>query len=666
MPPTLRQLGSMVQTFRTDKGLTQSQLAEAIHPSTNRTAIAHLEQGRRVPDSNTLRNICQFLGLPGAYWEALLDSDYRRVVDFEDVLGELVGLPVSLETLDTAAVSTAQGQILSLLDSDLTTDQTFDAFRSLLVYYGVPPVSRAFFQNYFHADTFRTTAAFRKAVVRYQRDAIRLFSTFRDAYLALATVDDVRTSLAPLEPRDDKAYSERKEWTRITTIEEQLLPDLGYIAAARVRQQSAERTAVSHFLRELASGIRANGAAALDVIGDKKKRKMDSLLRKFDPSSRHSLFSPLFLPDPDQLERKADQIGPKAETDLERMAETQATAQQNLAHYLSADYLDLYVATSMRSDADFVSVNRFVTALFKHDAVMHLKLRYFNPTQSWIDDRVAKGLVEALMLKRASLTIYMAQKEDTFGKDSEASVALGQGKPVIVYVPKLVVPEVDIDTEVLGKTPREELEKDIKTEGTAEDRDFDETMDQEALHGRLLSIRLGRAGGATLAEAAQKHWADFDLYGEDLRVETQDDRATYRGWLDSVVKGGALPDPPTTIRERLLSILVATALRFERRAKMFREIHPLALQVILSSGGVLNGILVARSVGSCAELIRALIKNELELDLVVDDLNYRLVERSTGSTIRVISRHQLLRNAFATFYSARGSKSGTGTGREVT
>lgn len=147
--------------------------------------------------------------------------------------------------------------------------------------------------------------------------------------------------------------------------------------------------------------------------------------RKFDPSSRHSLFSPLFLPDPDQLERKADQIGPKVETDLERMAATQAIAQQNLAHYLSADYLDLYVATSMRSDADFVSVNRFVTALFKHDAVRVLKLRYFNPTQSWIDDRVAKGLVEALMLKRASLTIYMAQKEDTFGKDSEASVALG-------------------------------------------------------------------------------------------------------------------------------------------------------------------------------------------------------------------------------------------------
>lgn len=662
MPSTLRQLGSMLQNFRNAKGLTQARLAEATRPPTNRTAIAHLEQGRRVPDPDTLKAICQFLEIPGAYWELFLDSDYRRVTEFEDVLSELVGLPVSLENLDAAAVSTAHTRILALLDSDLTAKQMFDTLRSVLVYYGVPPVSSAFFENYCDADSFRTTASFRKAVVRYQQDAIRLFSTFRDAYLALATAEDIRPQLAPLQPRDDEGYRQRIEWTLIEDILEDSLPHLGYIAAERVRHETAERTAVSNFLRELATGIETHGAAALSMTGDKKRRKMDSLLRQFDSSSRHSLFSPLFLPDPDQLKRKAEQIGPKEDADLARMAATQTTAQENLARYLAADYLDVYVATSMRHDADFVSVNRFVTALFKHDAVRPLKLRYFNPTQSWIDDRVSKGLVEALMLKRASLTIYMAQKDDTFGKDSEASVALGQGKPVIVYVPKLVVPEVDVDTEILGKTGRVQLEEDITAEGTAEDRDFDETMDQEALHGRLLSIRLGRADGSTFARAAQRHWADFDLYGEDVRIETSEDRATYRGWLDAVVKTGALTEPPEAIKDKLVSILVATALRFERRARMFREIHPLALQVILSSG-VLNGIVVARSVESCAGLIRALIRNELDLDLVVDDLNYRLVERSTGSTIRVISRHQLLRNAFATFYSTTRGKNGATSAR---
>ena len=133
------------------------------------------------------------------------------------------------------------------------------------------------------------------------------------------------------------------------------------------------------------------------------------------------------------------------------MEKTQKTAYHNLSNYLSADHLDVYVATSMRNYADFVSVNQFVETLFSHSDLRQLKLRYFNPTQSWIEDRVAKGLVEALMLKRADICIYMAQKEDTFGKDSEASVTLGQGKPVIVYVPKLFDPNSGIDSEIFGR-----------------------------------------------------------------------------------------------------------------------------------------------------------------------------------------------------------------------
>ena len=303
----------------------------------------------------------------------------------------------------------------------------------------------------------------------------------------------------------------------------------------------------------------------------------------------------------------------------------------------------------MRSDADFVSVNEFVTELFHHDDIRPLKLRYFNPTQSWIEDRVAKGLVEALMLRRAGYTIYMAQKEDTFGKDSEASVALGQGKPVIVYVPKLEISEVNIDTEVMGRMSKEELRTLIAREGTSEDREIDETVDHQALFSRLLEIRLHQAPGDVLADAARKCWADFDLYGEAGRIELENERALYRKWLDETVKGVRRDDPPGDIRSHFIRILIATAIRFERRAGIFREVHPLALQVILSSG-VLNGILVVRSVGSCAKILRSLITNSLELELRVDENNYRLVEKSTGSTIRVISRHRLIANAFSTFY----------------
>lgn len=647
---SIHQLGQIVRVFREERGLTQGELAEKITPPTNRSVVAHLEQGRRIPESDVLERLCQHLQIPRAYWQSSLDRDAARIAEFEGVLSELVGVPLTIDDLDSATQVTAKSEITSLLDQDFTTAQTYDAFRSLLVYYGVTPIGRALFARYFDADSFRSIEAFRRAVAEYQKDCIRLFSTFEDAYTRLASAPDLAVHMDALQRKADEHYRARAEWHRIKEIPEERLPDLGYIAAGRVRQESAERTSVSRFLKELAASIRVQGAAALDSVGEKKRRKMDSLLRKFDPASRHSLFSPLFLPDPDQLERKAEHIGPKEENDLNRMAATQDVAQQNLSNYLSADYLDVYVATSMRSDADFISVNRFVRSLFAHDAVRPLKLRHFNPTQSWIDDRVAKGLVEALMLKRASVTIYMAQKEDTFGKDSEASVALGQGKPVIVYVPKLVVPALDIDSELLWRSPRSTLEEAITKEGAREDHDFDETVDQEALLGRLLSIRLAKASATLLAEAAAHHWADFDLYGEDVRIGTPEQRAAYRTWLDEVTKKDSRAPLPEGLKDAFVSILVATALRFERRARIFREVHPLALQVILSSG-VLNGILVARSVSSCAELLRALIRNELQLDLRVDDLNYRLIEVTTDSTVRVISKHRLLRNAFAAFYS---------------
>ena len=69
------------------------------------------------------------------------------------------------------------------------------------------------------------------------------------------------------------------------------------------------------------------------------------------------------------------------------------------------------------------------------------------------------------MLRRADFAIYMAQKSDTFGKDSEASVALGQGKPVIVYVPRLSVPEVGLDSALLSLKSKKELRQLVQESG---------------------------------------------------------------------------------------------------------------------------------------------------------------------------------------------------------
>ena len=64
-----------------------------------------------------------------------------------------------------------------------------------------------------------------------------------------------------------------------------------------------------------------------------------------------------------------------------------------------------------------------------------MNLRFFDPTQAYCPDRIDKGLVEGLMLKRASCTIYMVGELETLGTISELAATLAQGKPVIAYVP---------------------------------------------------------------------------------------------------------------------------------------------------------------------------------------------------------------------------------------
>lgn len=123
----------------------------------------------------------------------------------------------------------------------------------------------------------------------------------------------------------------------------------------------------------------------------------------------------------------------------------------------------------------------------------------------------------------------------------------------------------------------------------------------------------------------------------------------YREWLDSAIGNGDIKTIDVSIREHLVKVLIATSINFEKRAKVFREVHPLALQVILSSG-VLNGILVTRTVAQCAKIVECIVKNEFSLVMNRDEDNYRVIESNTGSTIRVISRHALLRNAFQSYY----------------
>lgn len=652
MKATLQDLGPYVRAQRVHRDWSQDDLAAKA--ACGRTAVAHLEQARRLPNPEALRAICETLDLPRTFWEALLSNDEVQRAHFEDALTELVGRQVSLQLHDEHSQEVAHSTVIGMFNSGRTARQLFDLFCATMVHYDVPSPSFKFFERYLGTRAFFSPKAFEEQVQRYQVEAIRIYSSLAAAYEGLSGAADLDAMLAPIAKRSDETYRARTEWSDIERIPDERLADLGYISAARAEKEHRERKWLSDFLREIAPEIAKGGALALARHSAKKRRKAGSLLRSFKSSLPHDLMSPLFVQttDEDRILREATRLAPKEARDIERMGETQASGLRNLARYLAADMMDVYVATSMRSDADFASANAFVRRLFDHELVHPLKLRYFNPTQSWIEDRVAKGLVEALMLKRADATVYLAQKTDSFGKDSEASVALGQGKPVIVYVPALRVRAVELDTERLGLLARADLTRIVQQEADGEDREVDETTDDLALFSQVVSLRLSRVSEPDLTAAVREHWADFDLYGEDQRIENPELRARYRSWLDDVVHSKPLGELPEDLRAQIVGILVATATNFERRATVFREVHPLALQVILSTG-VLNGIIVVRSIDGCASILARLVRNDLELQLEVDDANYRLVERTTRSTIRVIARHTLVSHAFAAYYKMR-------------
>jgi transcriptional regulator with XRE-family HTH domain len=67
------ELGQLVKLCREHRGLTQDQLAKELELS--RTAVAHLEQGLRLPEPLGLRRLCEHLGLPPVLWEGFIPGD---------------------------------------------------------------------------------------------------------------------------------------------------------------------------------------------------------------------------------------------------------------------------------------------------------------------------------------------------------------------------------------------------------------------------------------------------------------------------------------------------------------------------------------------------------------------------------------------------------------
>lgn len=287
---------------------------------------------------------------------------------------------------------------------------------------------------------------------------------------------------------------------------------------------------------------------------------------------------------------------------------------RNTSHYLASDCMDVYVATSMREKWEFEDVSRVVNNVFADPRLAKLKLRYFDPTQSFLDNRVDKGLVEALMLKRAECTVYLVQETDTFGKDSELATTLAQGKPVIAYVPEIDVPDV---CRIAQQRPVSYLQK---------------RLCQLAAEEKIESKHSTEAFQFLQKLSAFQPY--FRIVGDEEQRFMEEHKLASEKNIMCEVFGRA---------EKLL---------FESRVATLKERHPLALQVELQSG-VANGVLVVRKEEDCADLLSRLLTNRCEFyfDSKKEAGVTALVEKISGSPFRVVTDNPTLTNAFWSLYN---------------
>jgi len=280
--------------------------------------------------------------------------------------------------------------------------------------------------------------------------------------------------------------------------------------------------------------------------------------------------------------------------------QTQEKALKNTDIYLTWEYMDVYIATSMRQRWEFEETFDFIKNVFSDERLKDLNLRYFNPTMSKCTNPRDKGLIEGLMLKRARCTIYMAQEGDTMGKDSELAASLARSTPVIAFVPKCDDDKaVQEYAEKISKYPLEFFKTRLLIldgEGVFDDPEYEERLKESYNEFRSKSIEEVRSLKYTFLEKIDEYrklWP-FSLWRE---------------------KDDEFKENNREIFSNICQILsVAECYNFDRRAAILRGRHPLSMQVDLQTG-VANGVLVVRDAKSCADLLYRLLTNSMEFEI---------------------------------------------------
>jgi hypothetical protein len=304
--------------------------------------------------------------------------------------------------------------------------------------------------------------------------------------------------------------------------------------------------------------------------------------------------------------------------------ELKEKAYNNTIIYLSWDYMDVYVSTSMRYKWDYEEVFEFTEKLFDDPCLKELNIRYFDPTQSFSYNRIDKGLLECLMLKRVYCTVYMVQFEDTLGKDSELAVTLAQGKPVIAYIPE--ISDINSHIQKIKKYPLDYFQKRIFY-GLGNDIFNEDDFKKELKKNGISDIK--KLGGI------------FREFTKKLQ------KVVLNLWLKAHEKFKT--ENEKLFNDICLIVSIIDKVVYDKRAQILKKSHPLAIQVNLNTG-VANGVLLVRKPEDCSKLIRNILTNSLSFKIKKDKGITILEEKISGCLFRVVTDDEKLTNSFWNFY----------------
>lgn len=526
--------------------------------------------------------------------------------DFKQLIQYLTGTPVKPDTND--------GLLAAVLNDEL---QSLDMaqFNELLLLVNKDRVEKPFFEHFFGREC--SVAKLADGVAKFQIAAMLRYGNFIFAYRTLSRISDRGEFDSELGEmlnggvgQADEFQGRSKTLIGIEEIPREDTPLVGHIASGQIEGDAKDAKLLLKCLADIVDELTwerldsrlakvGESGGSVQVVAKYREQHPTAEIKEFARDLLR-LFPPI-------LER------------ADRLLAVREKATRNQDIYLTWDHMDVYFATSMRKAWEFADLYDFVHQVVDSIHLRELNLRYFDPTQCFTVDRIDKGLVESLMLKRAKCTVYSVQDTDTLGKDSELAATLAQGKPVIAYVPHKPVAERAHELE--QEDPSTILDR-LRFIMYADDV-FSVSLSSQDLAfvdgfkelPRFVSSRLFRSGQGV--------------------EEVQRFRGEYRAELS-----------------RLCWLIAESEKRiYDRRARTLQKDHPLGIQVNLDTG-VANGVLVVRSAEKCARLLRAILTRSMDCypRYNAKENMWELRERISGSIFRVVTGNKKINNCFWNFY----------------